>query len=203
MPLLLLRPSSAGMGSCMAGNATRPAPTRRIRLDNQLESTHCEMSICCVVSADESPPGMNVFSGTHLRGRGEASAVRVRSHPEQGYTHWQGFRVGHRSKTTILYRSPRLHPVLTCTRTTRTFGICPSFKGHFRSPRAGAYVRFDFFRALNAQTHQRRRPRTGSRRCRLPACGWAGPSPLLEAQTRKRTPPNHGCRWACGRSTAR
>jgi hypothetical protein len=29
------------------------------------------------------------------------------------------------------FLSPELYPVLTCTRTPRTFGICPSFKGLF------------------------------------------------------------------------
>jgi hypothetical protein len=33
------------------------------------------------------------------------------------------------------FPSPGLYPVLTCTRTPRKVGICPSFKGHFLSPR--------------------------------------------------------------------
>ena len=34
------------------------------------------------------------------------------------------------------FPSTRWYLVLTCTRTPRKFGICPSFKGHFLSPRA-------------------------------------------------------------------
>jgi hypothetical protein len=37
--------------------------------------------------------------------------------------------------------STRLYPVFACTRTPRKFGICPSFRRHFLSPRAKPTIR--------------------------------------------------------------
>jgi hypothetical protein len=37
------------------------------------------------------------------------------------------------------FPSTRLKPVLTCTRTTLKFGICPSFMGHFPAPNPNRY----------------------------------------------------------------
>ena len=55
----------------------------------------------------------------------------------------EGFPLGETSRGRFVTPAgTRLYPVLTCTRTPRTFGISPSFRGHFLSPRAQPY-RYD------------------------------------------------------------
>jgi hypothetical protein len=47
-----------------------------------------------------------------------------------------GREIARRFAHTRRFPSSKLQPVLACTRTTRKFWRCPSFKDHFLSPRA-------------------------------------------------------------------
>jgi hypothetical protein len=76
-----------------------------------------------------------------------------------GRSHTRPFRDARR------FPSTRLYPVLTCAQTTREFGIRPSFKEHFLSPRAklGRFANFSSLQRTSPLHHHHLPPGNPSR----------------------------------------
>jgi hypothetical protein len=106
---------ATGVASPIQSAASPNPPSRDARLES-----------CCATHAP-----VRCCDSTALQ-RGQCQQVRIETFGSSGgrsiaHTHKRPFRDARRCT------SPGLKTILTCTRTTRTFGICPSFKDHFLS----------------------------------------------------------------------